>query len=72
MGLGTTEIILIVAILVLLFGASKIPELARGVGQGINEFKKATDKEIEGDKNKSENTSGSTTNQTDKESAQKS
>jgi sec-independent protein translocase protein TatA len=34
------EIVIIVFILVFLFGAKKIPELARGMGKGINEFKK--------------------------------
>ena len=38
---GTTEIILIVLIVLVLFGAKKIPELARGLGQGIREFRKA-------------------------------
>lgn len=51
MTFGATEIIIIVAILVLFFGAKKIPELARGIGEGIKEFKDATDdsesKEIE-------------------------
>jgi sec-independent protein translocase protein TatA len=36
------EIILILAVILILFGAKKIPELARGMGQGIKEFKKAT------------------------------
>lgn len=40
-GLGTTEIILIVAVIVLLFGASKLPELARSAGKSAGEFKKA-------------------------------
>ena len=38
-GLGPTELIVILAILFLLFGASKIPQLARGLGKGITEFK---------------------------------
>jgi sec-independent protein translocase protein TatA len=38
---GMPEIILIVLALVLLFGAKKIPELMRGLGSGIKEFKKA-------------------------------
>lgn len=38
--LGTTEIILIILAIVLLFGARKIPELMRGLGKGISEFKK--------------------------------
>jgi sec-independent protein translocase protein TatA len=41
--LGSGEIILILAIVLILFGAKKLPELARGLGQGIKEFKQATD-----------------------------
>ena len=40
--LGTPEIILIVIALLLLFGGKKIPELARGLGKGIREFKDAS------------------------------
>jgi sec-independent protein translocase protein TatA len=40
--LGGGEIILILAVVLILFGAKKIPELAKGLGQGIKEFKKAT------------------------------
>jgi len=39
--LGTTEIIMIVLIVLILFGGRKIPELMRGLGGGIKEFKKA-------------------------------
>lgn len=39
-GLSPMELIIIVAVIVLLFGSSKIPQLMRGVGSGINEFKK--------------------------------
>ena len=39
--MGPFEWVLIVAVVVLLFGAKKIPELAKGLGQGIKEFKKA-------------------------------
>ncbi len=38
--LGTGEIILIVLVILLLFGAKKIPDLARGLGKGMSEFKK--------------------------------
>ena len=38
---GTSEIIVIVLIVVLLFGAKKIPELMRGMGKGVKEFKDA-------------------------------
>ena len=40
--LGGTEIILILAMALLLFGGKKLPELAKGLGQGIREFKKAS------------------------------
>ena len=40
---GGFEWLVIILIVVLLFGAKKIPELARGLGQGINEFKKASE-----------------------------
>lgn len=40
--LGGGEIILILAIVLILFGAKRLPELAKGLGQGIKEFKKAT------------------------------
>lgn len=52
-GLGTTEIILVVLVLVLLFGAKKIPELMKGLGSGIKEFKKASNAEDD-DKDKKE------------------
>lgn len=42
MGLGGQEMLLIGLALLLLFGAKKIPELMRGLGQGIKEFKNAT------------------------------
>ena len=40
--LGPTEIVLIVLALLLLFGGRKIPELMKGLGQGMREFKKAS------------------------------
>ncbi len=40
--LGPTELIIIFGIILLLFGAKKLPELARGLGRGIREFKDAT------------------------------
>ena len=40
--LGATEIILILLVVVLLFGGRKIPELMKGIGQGMKEFKKAS------------------------------
>jgi len=40
--LGLTEIILILVVVVLLFGGRKIPELMKGIGQGMKEFKKSS------------------------------
>ena len=42
MGLGPWEIGLIIIVVIILFGAKKLPELARGLGLGLREFKKAT------------------------------
>jgi sec-independent protein translocase protein TatA len=41
LGLGPMEVVLIVLVVILLFGGRKIPELMRGIGQGLKEFKKA-------------------------------
>lgn len=41
MKLGTWEIVLIIAVILLLFGGKKIPELMRGLGKGMREFKDA-------------------------------
>ncbi len=41
--IGGPEIIIILIVVLLLFGGKKIPELARGLGKGIKDFKKATD-----------------------------
>jgi TatA/E family protein of Tat protein translocase len=47
-GLGTSEIILIAIVILVLFGAKKIPDMMQGLGKGIREFKKAS-KDIEED-----------------------
>jgi sec-independent protein translocase protein TatA len=47
-GMSPGSMILIVFVILLLFGAKRIPELARGLGKGIREFKDAT-KEIQND-----------------------
>ena len=39
--LGPMEIVVILAVVILLFGGKKIPELAKGIGKGIREFKRA-------------------------------
>ena len=41
--IGGPEVIIIVIVVLLLFGGRKIPELAKGIGKGIREFRKATD-----------------------------
>ncbi|MBU1044256.1 MAG: twin-arginine translocase TatA/TatE family subunit [Candidatus Omnitrophica bacterium] len=52
---GVPELVLILFILLLLFGASKLPEIARSMGQSINEFKKTMNaKEDKGKSDKSE------------------
>lgn len=48
---GGGEITAILVIVVLLFGAKKIPELMKGVGKGIKEFKNATEKDENTNKN---------------------
>lgn len=45
--IGPQQVILILVIVLLLFGGRKIPELMRGLGSGIKEFKKATKEEEE-------------------------
>jgi len=40
-GIGAQELLLILLVVLLLFGAKKIPELAQGLGKGIREFRKA-------------------------------
>ena len=41
-GIGTTELLVILFIILLVFGSKKLPELAKGLGKGINEFKRAS------------------------------
>jgi len=41
MGIGVQELLVVLLIVLVLFGAKKIPELARGLGNGLREFKKA-------------------------------
>ncbi len=48
-GLGPTELLIILAVLVLLFGASKLPELARGSGRALRIFKAETKGLVDGD-----------------------
>ena len=41
-GLGGWEVVLILTVVLILFGAKRLPDLAKGLGQGIKEFKKAS------------------------------
>ncbi len=41
-GLGVTELIIILVIIVIVFGATRLPEIGRGMGEAIKNFKKAT------------------------------
>lgn len=45
--IGMPEILIILAVVLLLFGGKKIPELMKGLGSGVNEFKKASKGEDE-------------------------
>lgn len=60
MGLTSpTHLIILLVILLLLFGAKKIPELAKGLGQGMKEFKRGqNDDEVEGQDNRSRSVEG--------------
>lgn len=53
-GLGGWEILLIILVVVMFFGAKKIPELAKGLGTGLKEFKNAT-REMQTDFEKEKN-----------------
>lgn len=48
--IGATEILLIIFVLILLFGGKKIPELMKGLGQGVKQFKKGLRGEDEEEK----------------------
>jgi sec-independent protein translocase protein TatA len=56
-GLGGSELLLILIILLVLFGGSKLPSLARGLGQSIKEFKKASNEAEQEEKAASTSTS---------------
>ncbi|MSU69441.1 MAG: twin-arginine translocase TatA/TatE family subunit [Opitutaceae bacterium] len=49
-GLGGPELVLVLIILLVLFGGSKLPSLARGLGQSMKEFKKAAKEDTEDEK----------------------
>jgi sec-independent protein translocase protein TatA len=49
MGLGTSELLVILLLVMVLFGASKIPQLGRGLGEGLRNFKRGMNGESDGD-----------------------
>jgi len=61
-GLGAPEIILIIIAILILFGGKKIPELMKGLGKGMKEFKDAQN----GESSSTSTTSGSTTSTDEK------
>ncbi|MGB4098087.1 MAG: twin-arginine translocase TatA/TatE family subunit [bacterium] len=52
MGIGTTEILVILLIVAVLFGARKLPELGKGIGEGIRNFRKSLKDENDSDSDK--------------------
>ncbi len=64
--IGGFEWVLIILAILLLFGAKRIPELARGIGQGIQEFRKASD-DIKREIDKGKDDVNNTVNESKKE-----
>jgi sec-independent protein translocase protein TatA len=54
LGLGTGEMIVVLVVILVLFGAKRIPEFAKGLGKGINEFKKASREVVESVENEAQ------------------
>lgn len=67
---GGFELVIIVLVILLLFGAKRIPELARGLGQGIQEFRKASD-DIKKEIDKGKEDIDQSTQYTEKEKTEK-
>ncbi len=58
-GLGGPELMIILVIILLLFGGAKLPQLAKGLGESVREFKKASKEGDEDDKSSKKSESGS-------------
>ncbi len=55
-GVGLTELLIVLLIILIVFGAGKLPKVAKSIGEGIKEFKKAqSDEKSEGDKKNEDN-----------------
>ena len=67
--LGPTELIIALVVILLLFGAKRIPELARGLGSGVREFKAGTREGQLEDKKDEEKTEKGTTTEATSEAA---
>ena len=57
-GIGTTELLIVLVIVLIIFGAGKLPEIGRGLGRGIRNFRKATSGMDEVDVSPKENEKG--------------
>lgn len=68
--IGTTELLLIGGVALLLFGGKKLPEMMRGLGQGVKEFKKGMN-DIKGEDNQQSDNLEETAPQTESESDRK-
>lgn len=67
-GIGLTEGLLIGAAVILLFGASKLPKLGRGLGEGLRNFKRGITGELEEEKNSPKEIEAVSKSETEKDS----